>query len=128
MERRNKKSRTSNADPFVESGALDEEVTLVENRLGSSPKSKKRKASPARSGDDDPKYFVKRRIAKYFGAEIFFGTIMKYEAPRKSGDLPLWYVLYDDGDQESLEVHEVEQLVALYERREICRKDKYRNG
>ena len=54
---------------------------------------------------------VHTRIAKQFGNDIHFGTILTYFP---NNDNPLWHVMYDDGDNEDLNSSELTRSTELY--------------
>ncbi len=84
--------------------------TTLSNRGATNPK-KKRKVDAVSIDSMDPKSLLKKRIAKTFTGEVFFGEITKYE---EEGSDSWWHVVYDDGDSEDLEKAEMEQCLALY--------------
>jgi hypothetical protein len=103
---------------------LDEAVS-AENMSTRGDRTKRRKAA---DDDVDPRSFVNRRYAKYFGKTVFFGTIVKYDAPKEPGDAPLWHGLYDDNDKEVFEEDVLGQLFELYTKPAIIAKDKHPQG
>jgi len=74
------------------------------------------KKAPAKvsSGEDldgsDPYALVGRPVAKYFGKTLYHGGVKEYRPADR-----VWHVLYEDGDTEDYELHE---LRALFELRE----------
>ena len=56
------------------------------------------------------------RVAKTFGTDVFFGTIKAYFAADEEDpkSVPLWNVVYDDGDEEDLNVQELAGALRLY--------------
>ena len=62
---------------------------------------------------------VGKRIAKVFGSHgIFFGRISEFLplGTVEHANHNLWSVLYDDGDKEDLNLEEINELLALYEK------------
>ena len=56
----------------------------------------------------DPKFYVRKRIAKDFDGEVYFGTVKKLvPAGENDEGVDLWLIEYDDGDAEDLERHEL---------------------
>jgi pantothenate kinase type III len=55
----------------------------------------------------DPNHFISKRVAKYFGDELFFGTVTRYNGK-------YWHISYDDGDNEDMNVKELHQFLKLY--------------
>ena len=45
----------------------------------------------------DPRSFVRKRVAKDFDGERYFGTVMFYD---DNDHPPFWHIEYDDGDEE----------------------------
>lgn len=80
----------------------------------------------AKASVDD--VYMNRRVAKHFGKILFFGSIVRHDVEHEPDYPALWYVLYDDDDDETLERKEVERLLALYARPSISRRDKHPNG
>jgi hypothetical protein len=64
----------------------------------------------------DPKEFLGRRVAKFFGKDIFFGTI-DFISSLDKGEV-WWHVLYDDSDQEDLDYKQLKIAILLYEQHE----------
>jgi hypothetical protein len=84
---------------------------------GGQPKSAKRAKTSTSSGKAkfDPKSYLKRRIAKDFDGEIYFGSVKSHipAADNEEGE-PLWLIEYDDGDAEDLEKKEMLHGFKLY--------------
>lgn len=137
--RSNGKSKKKRA--LMAENADDNEVTAVDNsprKSSNNHNDKKPKKSSNNHNEkkpravrsvksvsaDDPRIVLHRRIAKYFGNEIFFGTIIEYKEPDENDDQPFWAVLFDDGDLEDFGRDELEQLFALYSEPEISSADK----
>jgi hypothetical protein len=62
----------------------------------------------------DPNEFINQRIAKWFGEELYFGTIdhvSNYEEEET-----WWHVLYDDDDQEEFDIRQVRSGIELYKK------------
>jgi hypothetical protein len=64
----------------------------------------------------DSKEFLGRRVAKFFGKEIFFGTIDFIS--RFDKEKVWWHVLYDDNDQEDMDYRQLKVAILLYEQHE----------
>ena len=63
-----------------------------------------------------PKFYIKRRIAKDFDGEIYFGSIKKWiPASENDEGVDLWLIEYDDGDAEDLEKFELMEGFQLYQ-------------
>jgi len=56
----------------------------------------------------DPKHCVGLRIAKYFDAELYFGSIDAANSDTEAESGFFYHVTYDDGDQEDLDRKELE--------------------
>ena len=56
------------------------------------------------------------RVAKTFGTDVYFGTIKAYFAADEEDptSVALWNVVYDDGDEEDLNVQELAGALRLY--------------
>ena len=56
------------------------------------------------------------RVAKTFGTDVYFGSIKAYFAAGEEGPKPvaLWNVVYDDGDEEDLNVQELAGALRLH--------------
>ncbi|CAB9525163.1 Type III pantothenate kinase [Seminavis robusta] len=88
---------------------------------------RKRNAAPSKSAPptkvakakttakkQNPISHVGLRIAKYFGDEVYFGTIKKYIQPTGKKDEDLWHIVYDDDDQEDYDAKDLRKAIALY--------------
>jgi len=60
--------------------------------------------------NDNPRTYIKTRVAKRFGRTLYFGTITHY---RREG---LWHVLYDDGDEEDYDRKDLSKAEKLYDK------------
>jgi len=61
----------------------------------------------------DPNSFVRRRIAKDFDGETFYGTVMEYD---DSENPAYWHVEYDDGDEEDYSKKDLIKALCYYEK------------
>ena len=61
----------------------------------------------------NPKSYFGHRLAKYFGDELYFGTVDGFE-PAGGDEDALWHVTYDDGDQEDLDAEEMVEHLTLW--------------
>jgi hypothetical protein len=77
------------------------------------PPSKVQKVKGARK-KEDPLVYIGLRVAKYFGSEVFFGTIKNFISPTMKNDVDLWHVVYDDDDQEDFDHKDLRKAIALY--------------
>ena len=59
--------------------------------------------------------FVGKRIARYFKDKIYRGIITKYKPPESSDEIPLWHVVYDDGDEEDFNREELDNGIRLHD-------------
>lgn len=82
----------------------------VKSPMIQSKRGKKRKMNKDASEKKESDSFMKRRIAKYFDKDLFFGTITSFDPNEK-----LWKVIFDDDDQEEYNLDELNQLFKLYE-------------
>ena len=55
------------------------------------------------------------RVAKDFRQGVFVGTVTKYLPPAAHDDVPLWQIVYDDGDSEQWEKSELKEGVSLFQ-------------
>jgi hypothetical protein len=112
----------------VELAEISKKRSSIESRMNHETKSSKKKAKRLSSvaAANNPRKLLGKRIAKRFpidngdltadtnvntGDQIFFGTV-KYI----SDNLLQWYfVSYDDGDSEDIEINEVTEGIDLYE-------------
>ena len=93
---------------------------------GKAPAAKKAKTN---NYDDDikhmvrfqPESFVKKRVAKDFDGECYFGVIIKYD---DSDSPPMWHVLYDDGDEEDFYDRDLIKALRYYKKNEKDDKGK----
>jgi len=80
---------------------------------------KERKSLPEKNSDREKRFdtspknpktetFLNRRVANYFGGEVYFGTIRKCFK-----DDNMWHVRYDDGDREDYTHPELQQLFKM---------------
>ena len=79
----------------------------------SAPPSKVQKVKGARK-KEDPLFYVGQRVAKYFGTEVYFGTVRKFIPPTTKKDVDLWHIVYDDDDQEDYDHKDLRKGLALY--------------
>lgn len=77
--------------------------------------SEKKKARKIVSPQKDPLGCVGKKVAKYFGADVFYGTVTSYT--RSQGGL--WHVRYEDGDEEDLDRPEMIEALKLFVKEEI---------
>jgi hypothetical protein len=60
-------------------------------------------------GDSSSRWPIGTKVLKQFGAEWFEGAILRYDVEDE-----LYWILYDDGDSEDMDFHEVEKAIADY--------------
>lgn len=63
----------------------------------------------------EPQGFVGKRIAKDFGGELYFGTVMDYDDSEESS---FWHVKYDDGDEEDYFKKDIIKALKYYKTKE----------
>ncbi|KAG7369685.1 type III pantothenate kinase [Nitzschia inconspicua] len=69
---------------------------------------------PNKSVTGDPKAYLNKRIAKWFeDDELYFGTID--QVSRQDEKETWWHVVYDDGDEEELEIRQLRRALQDYE-------------
>jgi hypothetical protein len=79
--------------------------------------SKRSRGAPATRKDtisntvQDPTACLGRRVAKYFDEDLYFGTVKNVRTDEKG---PMWFIQYDDGDNEEFEEDELLQHMSLY--------------
>jgi hypothetical protein len=56
--------------------------------------------------------WIGRRVRKQYLDDVVDGTIVKW-LPAAGGEVALWHMLHEDGDEEDLEEHEVEECLQL---------------
>jgi hypothetical protein len=61
----------------------------------------------------DPKEFLGRRVAKYFGEDLYFGYVDREKKDEEDGE-QLWHVTYDDDDQEDYDHEDLKLAMLLY--------------
>lgn len=101
--------------------------TPISERKGQS--SRKRSAGPSKRAPgvktakisvsarkQDPLSYVGKRVAKYFGEDVFFGTVEKYIPPTSPNDEDLWHIHYDDEDQEDYDLKDLRKNLKIYEK------------
>lgn len=66
----------------------------------------------------DPQAYVTRRVAKYFGKILYFGTVVYFIPPAENEDEGLWHIQYDDGDNEDYYALELAKFLKLYSQHE----------
>lgn len=76
--------------------------------------------------DGDNENFIGRRLCKYLGSMLYFGSVTSVEADGYDDEDAVYNVLYDDGDTEGYNIDELCQLLNLYE--ENQRDDPNVNG
>jgi len=75
-----------------------------------SDENEKKKARKNSFPQKDPLSCIGSKIAKYFDADIFYGTVTRY-LKYQGG---LWHVRYEDGDEEDLDQREVTEALKLF--------------
>lgn len=92
---------------------------IVNDNIVKSTTKKTTKRQAAEEADPETPHkrsYIGRRVAKYFGKELYFGTIASWDPAAIVDDkLDLWRVEYDDGDSEDFELFEVEEGQKLYQ-------------
>merc|ERR1711862_226517 len=84
--------------------------------MGTTPVSKKKakKAfTPKKVSYNDPDDLKGKRLAKWFGKDLFFGVIKGHEIDE---GVIYWQIEYDDGDAEDFEEVDLGMAFALYEK------------
>ena len=77
---------------------------------------KKEQKKPRVDYIGNPGQFVKQRVAKDFGDDIYFGTIIGFDEPEEDGGkVVYWKIKYDDGDQEEFEKKELKDGLRMYD-------------
>jgi hypothetical protein len=71
-----------------------------------------RKSTPKKA-KRDPESYVEKRVAKFFGGDLFFGTVKQYRS-----DAEVWFVKYDDGDDEEYDAKDLKENLQLYRENE----------
>jgi hypothetical protein len=83
--------------PFTSTRA-DEQAKIVEDGV-------------AAIMENGPEQYVKERVAKYFGADLFFGTVLSFDPGAKEGR---WLIKFDDGEQKYFKIRELARRLHLY--------------
>ncbi len=73
---------------------------------------KKRRKERRLPEDQSPIDFINRRIAKYFGEGLFYGTIVSYTTDKRT---LYWQIEYEDGDSEEMDYKEVMEQIDLFD-------------
>jgi hypothetical protein len=111
------KSLAGNAKPKpVEKTRIEKKTTTALTTAKKSDGKRGREALEQGPKSRDPKEFLGRRVAKFFGKDIFFGTI-NFISSEDKGDV-WWHVLYDDNDEEDLDYRQLKIAILLYEQHE----------
>ncbi|KAL9184099.1 hypothetical protein ACHAXT_002185 [Thalassiosira profunda] len=93
------------SEPGIESGSKDSPIDLLDSdsecdgSLSSAPLVAAAK----------PESFVGKRVAKRFGFELHFGSVVHY-----CGDSEYWRIEYDDGDKEEFDEDELHKAFLLF--------------
>ena len=61
---------------------------------------------------------VGTRVAKEFEQVLYTGIVTEYLHPISSDDDPLWQIEYDDGDQQQLDISELNARISLFKNME----------
>uniref|UniRef100_A0A7S2VDF8 Type III pantothenate kinase n=1 Tax=Entomoneis paludosa TaxID=265537 RepID=A0A7S2VDF8_9STRA len=61
----------------------------------------------------NPKSFLQRRVAKYFGDDLFFGTVDDYKDSDDEDNY--WHITYDDGDSEDYDIGDMVNHLKEYD-------------
>jgi len=68
--------------------------------------------------------WIGQRVARHFKGELMFGRINRWlPAGVGKDNFALWHVLHDDGDEEDLEMHEVQTAFKLHKESTASSKD-----
>lgn len=90
------------------------------------PNTKKRKKSESSKTKipnlkSNPKKLIGNRVAKFFGKEVFFGTIESLvsveDNPDDNPDEVWWHIHYDDDDSEDMDQNQVRIALSLYQKK-----------
>ena len=63
----------------------------------------------------NPGQFVKQRVAKDFGDDIYFGTIDRFERDDEDANVVYWKITYDDGDLEDFDEKDLRAALKMYD-------------
>ena len=63
----------------------------------------------------NPGQFVKLRVAKDFGDDIYFGTIDSFERDDEDANVVYWKITYDDGDREDFDEKDLRAALKMYD-------------
>eukprot|EP00584_Thalassiosira_punctigera_P006535 CAMPEP_0172538208 /NCGR_PEP_ID=MMETSP1067-20121228/9646_1 /TAXON_ID=265564 ORGANISM="Thalassiosira punctigera, Strain Tpunct2005C2" /NCGR_SAMPLE_ID=MMETSP1067 /ASSEMBLY_ACC=CAM_ASM_000444 /LENGTH=758 /DNA_ID=CAMNT_0013323661 /DNA_START=132 /DNA_END=2408 /DNA_ORIENTATION=+ len=117
--KRGEKAKPSDADKVAETPSVS--ARSAKKKAGRTPPSSKKSSAKKAKGaggivglvnSSDPRSFVRRRIAKDFDGELYFGTIMEYD----DSETPVyWHVEYDDGDEEDYSKKDLIKALKYYE-------------
>jgi hypothetical protein len=61
--------------------------------------------------EKEPRAYLGRRVAKFFDAELFLGTVAGYQKAKS-----FWKIEYDDGDKEEFDVLDMVEYMSGYEK------------
>ena len=91
--------------------------TKPKKKARQAPKqAKKEQKKPRVDYTENPRQFVKQRVAKDFGDNIYYGTITGFDEPEEDGGkVVYWKIKYDDGDQEEFEKKELKDALRIYD-------------
>jgi hypothetical protein len=74
--------------------------------------------------ENQKKEYLKQRVAKYFGEELYFGTVAKVTHPKRTETKEsLFTIDYDDGDCEDFDIYEVNRGMEEYKQASSRKQD-----
>lgn len=96
-----------------------EAASAAESKETAKPQDPKEKTEEQEKASADPyaeqKVYLNQRMARYFGKKLYFGTVRHFTpADEEGGDL--WRIIYDDSDQEDLELDELLNALKIYKK------------
>lgn len=111
------KEKKKKSTPPAPSLAPESETTLSSKRpTAEASGGSRKKAKKYPSGLTKPeKEYAGDRVAKYFGDDVYFGTVGEFWYDSEDEE-SLWRIDYDDGDKEDLAKDEFVEALKLYQK------------
>jgi hypothetical protein len=111
--RKPKKKAVAAPPPAVAAAATGQPSAAKKRKTSNAP-------NPSPDVSVDPLSYVSKRVARYFGEDddkkLYFGTVAEFVPAGNVVDgVDLWSVIYDDGDSEDWDKHELQNYLKLYE-------------
>jgi hypothetical protein len=86
-------------------------ITSILGAITVSKRGKKRTRNP-KTSSGSPDEYVNKRVAKWFDAELFFGTVKYISNPEEKDTW--WHITYDDDDEEDFDIRQLRKALKVY--------------